>query len=333
VIAFATSPGQASTENADTGHGRYTEALLQYMSLPRVPVETVFKKVRESLVVGTGGSQIPWEHTSLIGEFYFNPDTIYDGISYSLEAKADSRFHFQPDGEVRAIVEGLKTYNWPQQEDAVNRISSIDFSKASSNELFVLGRNVYQAACGSSFACQRFINNFGATKYIPDQAKLHILNGMAYEIYYDARNNLRRHYKTSCLASIVKYLEQPEFYASREFIGSNLCKIEDRPIYIPGQNERMFFIVEGKTTEDGYLIKDISYHGKSVFFNAEGTDYVNPDAWTIETTCFAFEQFVISCVAAPSDCIQFQYDDAIINHNSALLVPYEWFSIRYKVDG
>ena len=332
VIAFATSPGQASKENATTGHGRYTEALLQYMSLPRVPVETVFKKVRESLVVGTGGTQIPWEHTSLIGEFYFNPDTIYDGVSYSWEAKADNRFYFVPDSPVKSIVEGLKTYNWPQQEDAVNRISGIDFSEASSNELFVLGRNVYQAACGSSFACQRFINNFGATKRIPDQAKLHILNGMAYEIYYDARNNLRTHYKTSCLASVVKYLEQPEFYASREFIASHLCKIEDRPIYIPGQNERMLFIVKGKTTEDGYQIEDISYRGKSVFFNAEGSNYVDSNAWMIENRCFTFEQSVIACVAAPSDCVQFEYDNSTINHESELLIPYEGFSIRFNVE-
>lgn len=332
VIAFATSPGQSASENDATGHGRYTEALLKYITLPRVPVETVFKKVRESLVVDTGGAQIPWEHTSLIGEFYFNPDTIYDGVSYSWEAKADGRFHFHFDSEVRSIVVGLKSKNWPQQETAVNQVMSLDFSQASSNELFVLGRNIYQAACGRSYACQRFISNFGATKDIPDQAKTHILNGMAYEIYYDAQNNLRHHFKVSCLASIVNYLERPEFYSSREFIGSHLCKIEDRPIYIPGQNERLFFIVKGKTTDDGYQIEDISYHGKSVFFNAEGTDYVEEAPCTIENRCFTFEQSVIDYVAAPADCVQFQYDDPTINHESELLIPCEGFSIRFKVD-
>ena len=28
------------------------------------------------------------------GEFYFNPDTIYDGATYSLEAYGDKRFRF-----------------------------------------------------------------------------------------------------------------------------------------------------------------------------------------------------------------------------------------------
>lgn len=330
VIAFATSPGQSSKENSSTGHGRYTEALLQYMSLPRVPVETVFKKVREALVAGTGGSQIPWEHTSLIGEFYFNPDTIYDGISYSWEAKSDSKFRFLPNSEVKAIVEGLKTYNWPQQESAIDKLTSIDFSKASSNELFVLGRNIYQAACGSSFACQRFINRFGASKRIPDQAKLHILNGLAYEIYYDSHNKLRTKYKSSCLASIINYLEQPEFYASREFIASHLCKIEDRPIYIPGQNERMYFMVQGQQTDEGYRIDDVIYQGRSVFYNNDGSKPVDRQGYKAEERCFAFEQSVIACVAAPVDCIQFQYDNPATNNESVLLVPYDGFSIRFE---
>lgn len=332
VIAFATSPGQSSKENSVTGHGRYTEALLQYMSLPRVPVETVFKKVREALVAGTGGTQIPWEHTSLIGEFYFNPDTIYDGVSYSWEAKADGRFHFLQDSEVKTIVEGLKTYNWPQQETAIHRITSIDFSKASSNELFVLGRNLYQAACGSSFASQGFISNFGATKRIPDQAKLHILNGMAYEIYFDKHNRLRKQYKTSYSASIISYLEQPEFYASREFVASHLCKIENKPIYIPGQNERMYFHVKGHQTDEGYLVEDVIYQGRSVLFNGAGDERIDNDVFRMDTRCFTFEQSLIACVVAPADCVVFQYDDPAISHESVLLTPFDGFTIRFEAE-
>lgn len=330
VIAFATSPGQSSKENCSTGHGKYTEALLQYMALPRVPVETVFKKVREALVAGTGGTQIPWEHTSLIGEFYFNPDTIYDGVSYSQEAKADIKFHFLSGSMVKPLVDNLKSYNWPQQENAVKEITSINFTKVSSNELFVLGRNIYQAACGSSFACQRFINDFGTTTKIPDQAKLHILNGMAYEIYYDSRNRLRKKYKTLYLPSVIKYLEQSEFYASKEFVASHLCKIEDRPIYIPGQNELMYFIVKGQHTDDGYQINDVIYQGRSVLCNYEGSGRIDTDEYQVEARCFDFEQSAIACVAAPVDCVQFQYEDSTINHESIFLIPFDSFSFRFE---
>ena len=76
------------------------------MSLPRVPIETTFKKVREFLFAKTSGKQTPWEHTSLVGEFYFNPDTIYDGAAYSLEAYSDNRFRFSTDSKIKGIVDG-----------------------------------------------------------------------------------------------------------------------------------------------------------------------------------------------------------------------------------
>ena len=94
----------------------------------------------------------------------------------------------------------------------------------------------------------------------------------------------------------------------------------------------MFFIVKGKTTKNGYQVEDISFHGKSVFFNADGSDYVNTDERMIENRCFTFEQSVISCIAAPSDCVQFQYDNSSITNESELLIPYNGFTIRFKVD-
>ncbi len=329
IIAFATSPGQSSRENSATGHGKYTEALLRYMSLPRVAVETVFKRARQALVAETGGAQIPWEHTSLIGDFYLNPDTIYDGVSYTWDAKADNTFHFNANSDIKTIVDGLKTYNWPQQEDAINKVNFIEFEKASGNELFVLGRNIYQAACGNSFACQRFIYNFDTTTIIPDQAKLHILNGMAYEVYYNSENTLRYSYKLSYFSPIVKFLEDAQFYASKEFIASHLQKIEEKPIYIPGQNEIMYFIIKGESTTEGYLVTDIIYQGKSVFFNWDGSDKVNNDADKEKRQCFSFEQSVVESIAAPRDCVRFQYDSSI-EQESFLLVPQTGFRIRFE---
>lgn len=40
----------------------------------------------------------------------------------------------------------MKSHSWPQQEPAVQSVNEIDFQTASGNELFVLGRNIYQAA-------------------------------------------------------------------------------------------------------------------------------------------------------------------------------------------
>jgi uncharacterized caspase-like protein len=69
-ISYATSPGDV----AQDGEGRnspYTKSLLRYMKQPDLPIESVFKKVRQTLDDETGGKQIPWESSSLKGDFYF----------------------------------------------------------------------------------------------------------------------------------------------------------------------------------------------------------------------------------------------------------------------
>jgi len=69
-ITYSTSPGKT----AEDGVGRnspYTKALLKYMNEPGLPIEQVFKKVRQNLDTTTRGKQVPWELSSLKGDFYF----------------------------------------------------------------------------------------------------------------------------------------------------------------------------------------------------------------------------------------------------------------------
>jgi hypothetical protein len=71
-ISFATAPGRV----ADDGKGRnspFTASLLQQMKQKDVPIEQTFKTVRQSVSKQTQGLQIPWESSSLIGDFSFNP--------------------------------------------------------------------------------------------------------------------------------------------------------------------------------------------------------------------------------------------------------------------
>jgi WD40 repeat protein len=72
IIAFATKPGSTSGDGQGL-HGLYTEQLLDALSQPGLSVEEVFKQVRMGVSQKSGGEQIPWENSSLLGEFYFNP--------------------------------------------------------------------------------------------------------------------------------------------------------------------------------------------------------------------------------------------------------------------
>jgi hypothetical protein len=69
-ISFATAPGRVAAD----GSGRnspYTKHLLQALKQPNVPIEQVFKVVRRNVMEETKGEQIPWENSSLVGDFYF----------------------------------------------------------------------------------------------------------------------------------------------------------------------------------------------------------------------------------------------------------------------
>jgi hypothetical protein len=73
IVAFATAPGSVASDGGSAGHGVYTEELLRYMREPGLSIEEVFKRVRGAVRNRTQGKQIPWEESSLIGDFYFTP--------------------------------------------------------------------------------------------------------------------------------------------------------------------------------------------------------------------------------------------------------------------
>jgi hypothetical protein len=71
-VAFATAPGSVANDG-DGQNGIYTQHLLQALKQPGLSVEQVFKQVRVSVKEASGGQQIPWDSSSLTGEFYFRP--------------------------------------------------------------------------------------------------------------------------------------------------------------------------------------------------------------------------------------------------------------------
>ena len=72
LVAYATAPGQAAVDG-DGNNGLNAGQLLRHMSEPGLTLEQVFKRVRKSVETSIGGKQIPWEESSLTGDFYFVP--------------------------------------------------------------------------------------------------------------------------------------------------------------------------------------------------------------------------------------------------------------------
>jgi len=72
IIAYATAPGRVAADSVGSGrNGVYTGFLLQHMRTPGLKVEEALKRVRADVVRVTVDKQVPWESSSLIGDFYF----------------------------------------------------------------------------------------------------------------------------------------------------------------------------------------------------------------------------------------------------------------------
>jgi hypothetical protein len=71
LIAYATAPGSVAADGFGR-NGIYTKHILQNIRLPDVPVEIMFKRVREAVERETRRLQTPWDSSSLKGDFVFN---------------------------------------------------------------------------------------------------------------------------------------------------------------------------------------------------------------------------------------------------------------------
>ncbi len=70
LIAYATSPGTTASDGSGQ-NGLYTSALLQHLSTPNITILEMFQQVRSTVMEKSGDIQVPWESTSLKGNFYF----------------------------------------------------------------------------------------------------------------------------------------------------------------------------------------------------------------------------------------------------------------------
>jgi len=70
-IAYSTAPNGVASD----GTGRnspYTTELLKKLDIKGLKIEDLYKQVREAVLKSTNGRQVPWDQSSLVGDFYFN---------------------------------------------------------------------------------------------------------------------------------------------------------------------------------------------------------------------------------------------------------------------
>lgn len=125
--------------------------------------------------------------------------------------------------EFTVIINGLKSYNWPTQTVAVNQISTL--TSTNKDFLFVLGRNIYQAACGNSFTSQSFIDHLidETMDYnLTIDARNILVGGIFYEAFFDKNGDYRTEFKTRYMTEIYNFREMRQYSRAITFIKNQL---------------------------------------------------------------------------------------------------------------
>ncbi len=73
LIAFSTGPGGIAMDGPAGSNSAYTRHLVTHLAEPGLAVEQLFKRIRIGVARDTQQKQIPWETSSLMGDFCFRP--------------------------------------------------------------------------------------------------------------------------------------------------------------------------------------------------------------------------------------------------------------------
>ncbi len=74
LVAYATAPGDVASDG-EGENSPYSSALAYAMAEAGIPVEQMFKRIRRNVMAETRNLQVPWESSSLTGDFFFRQST------------------------------------------------------------------------------------------------------------------------------------------------------------------------------------------------------------------------------------------------------------------
>lgn len=70
ILSYSTAPGDVALDGRGA-NSPYSSALANAIRTPGLKIEDAFKQVRRSVLAETDDRQVPWESSSLVGDFYF----------------------------------------------------------------------------------------------------------------------------------------------------------------------------------------------------------------------------------------------------------------------
>ncbi|MFZ6798166.1 PIN-like domain-containing protein [Undibacterium sp. Di24W] len=208
-------------------------------------------------------------------------------LCYGQNAISDSEYAVEAPSVVNEIIRDLKSHNWYVQNPAIVKIYSIGDQEVDPDSWFVLGRNIYQAACGNAGKAMDFIANLGVNlSRLPSSSANHILAGIVFEIYFDSFGQFRKEPKAYLIETPLQQIAESQFEDVKNFILIALEPFLADLQFKPGDSQKVHLRIEslniptpGSTEETNrYHVISVQFEGKELLSNRD------EDAWTYSIT-------------------------------------------------
>lgn len=218
----------------------------------------------------SAGESVPDSDLGIESQPFTEPNATSDSEtiellnSLSAAAIADADYEALGGGDTPdSIIRQLKSYDWYQQNPAVRRISaSISNEETTPDQVFILARNLYQAACGNSSSAMRMMDGLETfLKGKPAPIGELFFAGLLFEAYFDASGNLRSAPKGDYLKPLFISAETERFEEEVRWLRERISADVEKFIRLPGDGNSpdIYSLVE----DDGKVI-DIQYRGVSL---------------------------------------------------------------------
>lgn len=213
-------------------------------------------------------------------------------FAYAEEAKADVDFPLRKGNKIAGIIQELKSYDWYKQNPAVTQLLDLDWSKVSADEAFVLGRNVYQCACGNERRSIAILDKLRQElAKLPDDRALDFLNGMFFEVYFDSTGEFRSgKIKGRCLEKLLAIQGAKKFESSIVFIQRMLEPYRDELPFVPATMEQNVVIELRVKRSAPPVIKALTVGGRDLLSVDKKGDSPEGRVWRLSYQSFTIKE-------------------------------------------
>lgn len=212
-------------------------------------------------------------------------------FTYSDSAKADVDFPLTKGRGVSEIIRALKSYTWGTQNPAVVKLLELDWSKIKPDEAFVLGRNLYQTACGSERKAEATLKNLRRElAALPEDRALDLLNGMFFEVYFNSAGEFRgRKLKTRYLSNLLTLQTVKKYAPSIAFIRRALDPYCTSLLFLPNTAPEKISVGLSIRKSDPPTIRSLKVGGRNLLTSEPDEADLSTRIWRLSYQSFTIK--------------------------------------------